>query len=360
MLEKKRYDYIDWLKAIGIYLIVLGHCLPAYCLPRTVIYSFHVPLFAFAGGLLSKPASTIKEMLNKLLGLLKRMGIPYLIWFIITSYPYMMKECPFKTDYSFGELVEIFFLLNGRPMWNAALWFIPCYFVVNLIFVVFVYLVKGNKYACLGLMLASFAGIIILVETEKTVNLFGYTNIFSMHNVFLLLGFFCLGYMLKDIIEFIASRKENPRKNYFLYIALAVFVLSIIVCALVNKDPSRPAGYYGMSVLNLKYNNIYIYIPIAIAILTSLTLVLALLPSNQVVRMLSQSSLFIMATHYLFFRSPFYSSPSYKANKWKLAMHTGIKESLYIIAITIAVLYVLYLFRKKYHKFSKILTYFGI
>lgn len=360
MTEKKRFDYIDWLKAIGIYLIVLGHCLPAYCMPKTIIYSFHVPLFAFAGGFLSTPAKTIGECLKKTVGLLKRMGIPYLIWFIVTSYPYMMKECPLKTDYSFGELVEIFFLLNGRPTWNAALWFVVPYFIVNLIFVFFAYLVKGNKYACLGLMLASFAGIIILMETEKTVNLFGYTNIFNMHNVFLLLGFFCLGYILKDIIEFIASKKDNPRKNYFLYIALAVFVLSIIVCALANKDPSRPAGYYGMSVLNLQYNNIWTYIPIAIAILTSLTLTLALLPSNQVIRMLSQSSFFIMATHYLFFRSPFYSSPSSKANKWKLAMHTGIKESLYIIAITIALLYILYLFRKKYPKFSKALTYFGI
>ena len=71
MLEKKRLDYIDWLKAIGIYLIVLGHCLPAYTLPRTVIYTFHVPLFAFAGGLLSKSAETFKGAMGKLLGLLK-------------------------------------------------------------------------------------------------------------------------------------------------------------------------------------------------------------------------------------------------------------------------------------------------
>lgn len=360
MTERKRLNYIDWLKAIGIYLIVLGHCLPAYTLPRTIIYSFHVPLFAFAGGLLSKPADSVKEMLNKILGLLKRMGIPYLIWFVITSYPYMMKECPLKTDYNFKQLVEFFFLLNGRPMWNAALWFIPCYFIVNLIFVVFAYLVKGNKYACLGLGLVSFTGIIILVETEKTVNLFGYTNIFSMHNVFLLLGFFCVGYILKDFISYVAQRKDNPRRNYMLYIALAIFVLSIIICALVNKDPTKPGGYYGMSVLNLKYNNIYVYISLGTLILTSLTLTLALFPTNQVVKMLSQSSFFIMATHYLFFRSPYYTSPSYKAGKWEQSLHTGIKESLYIVAIMIALLYVLYLFRKKYPKFSKVLTYFGI
>ncbi|MBR2025399.1 MAG: acyltransferase family protein [Clostridia bacterium] len=360
MLEKKRLDYIDWLKAIGIYLIVLGHCLPAYTLPRTVIYTFHVPLFAFAGGLLSKKAETPKEMLSKLLKLLKRIGIPYLIWFVITSYPYMMKECPFKTDYNFKELVEIFFLLNGRPMWNAALWFIPCYFIVNLIFIVFSYLVKGNRYACLGLGLVSFAGIIILEETDKTIDLFGYTNIFSMHNVFLLLGFFCVGYVLKDFIQYVAQRKDNPRKNYMLYISLAVFIISIILSAQLNKDPSRPGGYAPMSVLNLVYNNIYVYISLGTLILTSLTITLALFPANQVVKMLSQSSFFIMATHYLFFNSKYYSNPSWKEGKWELSMHTGIKESVYIIGITLAFLYVLYLFRKKYPKFSKFLTYFGI
>ena len=62
MAEKKRLDYVDWLKAIGIFLVVLGHCLPAYTLLRTVIYSFHVPLFAFAGGLLAKAPKTAREL----------------------------------------------------------------------------------------------------------------------------------------------------------------------------------------------------------------------------------------------------------------------------------------------------------
>ena len=360
MLEQKRLNYIDWFKAIGICLIVMGHCLPAYTLPKTIFYAFHVPLFAFAGGFLSSPAKTIKEALKKVVGLLKRIGIPYLIWFIVTSYPYMMKECPLKTDYGFGELVEIFFLLNGRPTWNAALWFVIPYFIVSLTFIFFAYLVKGNKYACLGLGLVSFAGIIILVETEKTVNLFGYTNIFNMHNVFLLLGFYCLGYVLKDLIKLVIERKESPYKNYMLYIALGALIASLIICAYANREPSRPGGYYGMSVLNLKYNNIYVYIALGTVILVSLILSCALLPEIKSVSRLSKSSFFIMATHYLFFRSPFYSSPSYKANKWLAGLHAGIKEAFYIILIYLIVLYILYLIREKSKITSKILLYFGI
>lgn len=360
MEKTERLDYIDWLKAIGIFLIVIGHCLPAYCMPRTMIYAFHVPLFAFAGGLLAKPSKTIKDCFLKVLNLLKRMGIPYLIWYIVSCIPYMKAVCPFKTDYNFKELVERFFLLGGRPMWNAALWFIPCYFIVNLLFVFFSYITKGNKLIMLGVGCVSFLGIIKLFYNEKTVNLFGYENIFSMHNVLLLFGFFCVGYFLKDVIKYIAQRKEKPYKNLFLYISLGVFIISMIICSMVNKDPSRPGGYYGLSVLNLKYNNIYVYISVATLILISLTLTCALLPKNLVTTMLSQSSFFIMATHYFFFRSKFHTTPSWKEGKWEASMHLGMRQGIYIVAIFIALLFVLYLFRKRFKWFSKALTYLGI
>lgn len=360
MIENKRLNYIDWFKAIGICLIVIGHCLPAYTLPRTLIYSFHVPLFAFAGGFLSNPAKSLRDCLKRVKTLLVRMGIPYLIWFVITSYPYMMANCPFKTDYTFKELVEIFFLLNGRPMWNAALWFIPSYLIVSIIFVFFAYLVKGNRYACLGFGLAGFTAFIILQLTGKTINLFGYTNIFSMTNVFLLLGFYAFGNGLKDIIKFIITRKESPYKNYMLYIALGTFVTSLVLCAILNRDATRPGGYYGMSVLNLKYNNPFVYVILGLIILISLLLSCALLPEIKSVSRLSQSSFFIMATHYLFFRSPFYASPSWKEGKWLASLHTGIKEAFYIILVYLVVLYILYLVKEKSRLASKILSYFGI
>lgn len=360
MVNKERLDYIDWLKAIGIFLIVLGHCLPAYTLPRTVIYSFHVPLFAFAGGLLAKHPESIRALGSKLLKLLKRIGIPYTVWYVISCVPYMVKECPFKTDYTFTECVERFFLLGGRPNWNAALWFIPCYFIVNILFLVFSYITKGNKLLMLTLAFMSFGGIIILECTDKTVNLFKYENIFSMHNVFLLLGFFILGFVLSDIIKYVIRKTENPYKNYILYVSLAVFILSIVLSALVNKDSTRPGGYFGLSVLNLQYNNIFVYIAVAFSIIVSLTLACALLPKNNVARVMSQSSFFIMATHYFFFMSKFHTSPSWKKGKWEASMHLGMREGVYITVILTLLLVILYSLRKKVKWIDKALFYFGI
>lgn len=360
MEEKKRLDYVDYLKAIGIFLVVLGHCLPAYTVLRTVIYSFHVPLFAFAGGLLAKAPKSIRELSKSVLRLLTRLLVPYLIWYLVSCIPYMVKNCPFKTDYGFWELVKIFFLLGGRPNWNAALWFIPCYFIVSLIFLFTSYFARGNKFVVLGVGCASFLGIIILELTDKTVNLFGFTNIFSMHNVLLLFGFFAFGFCLSGVIRYISERKEKPHKNYMLYIALGVFVSSIILSAFLNRDSSRPGGYFGLSVLNLNYNNILIYIPLALIIIISLTLACALLPRNHVVRMMSGSSLFIMSTHYFFFLSKFHTTPSWKAGKWEAALHLGMREGVFITAAFILVLLILYAIRKRVKWFSKLLYFFGI
>lgn len=60
---KSRIEYIDQLKGFAILLVVVGHVLifsfrvqgEAYISPwRDVIYSFHMPLFAFLSGLFTK------------------------------------------------------------------------------------------------------------------------------------------------------------------------------------------------------------------------------------------------------------------------------------------------------------------
>ena len=47
----KRLDWIDWMKSLGIYLIVLGH---VYSVGQKFIYVFHVPLFFMISGFLTK------------------------------------------------------------------------------------------------------------------------------------------------------------------------------------------------------------------------------------------------------------------------------------------------------------------
>ena len=53
----KRIDYVDAAKAVGILLMILGHCYYVGTIPclSRVIYSFHMPLFFIISGLFIKP-----------------------------------------------------------------------------------------------------------------------------------------------------------------------------------------------------------------------------------------------------------------------------------------------------------------
>ena len=64
MAESKRLDWLDILKGVGILLIVVGH-LSVGALAKSFLYSFHVPLFLFASGLVYKKRSTVSEFLKK-------------------------------------------------------------------------------------------------------------------------------------------------------------------------------------------------------------------------------------------------------------------------------------------------------
>ena len=56
-------DWIDWMKAIGIYLVVLGHF---YSYGEKFIYVFHIPLFFVISGFLNKKETDVQVFWRKL------------------------------------------------------------------------------------------------------------------------------------------------------------------------------------------------------------------------------------------------------------------------------------------------------
>ena len=62
-VRENRLEWIDWMKAIGIYLIVLGHF---YSVGEKWIYVFHVPLFFVISGFLTSKESECRKFWQKL------------------------------------------------------------------------------------------------------------------------------------------------------------------------------------------------------------------------------------------------------------------------------------------------------
>lgn len=77
--KQNRIRSIDIAKAIGIFLIVLGHVLKFGNL-RKFIYAFHVPLFFFLSGICFTQKDNKKFIVKKI----KTIYIPYIIVSIIS------------------------------------------------------------------------------------------------------------------------------------------------------------------------------------------------------------------------------------------------------------------------------------
>ena len=84
-MNKKRLPYIDYIKAIGIILVIIGHINFANADCKTWIYSFHMPLFFFASGLVVnvKKKKDKDIELHFLYSKIGNLLYPYFVWAII-------------------------------------------------------------------------------------------------------------------------------------------------------------------------------------------------------------------------------------------------------------------------------------
>ena len=74
----KRIDWVDNMKAIAIFLVVVGHYVNAP-MARAYIYSFHMHLFFLLAGLLFslKDQGSLKTLVGKRL---RTLAVPYFIF----------------------------------------------------------------------------------------------------------------------------------------------------------------------------------------------------------------------------------------------------------------------------------------
>ena len=85
-MEKKRYEYLDMAKGIGIILVVLGHIV--YTEPHIMVWisSFHMPLFfVVAGVIMALSGGEISDLRFEIGKRAKGLLVPYL-WFSLIDF----------------------------------------------------------------------------------------------------------------------------------------------------------------------------------------------------------------------------------------------------------------------------------
>ena len=100
--EAQRINWIDWAKAIGIYLVVTGHAHHNHADVVPMIFMIHMPLFFVVSGYLFKTDKSLREITARNI---KGLVIPYFLYNIITSIYWLaiggLKYClnqPFEWD----------------------------------------------------------------------------------------------------------------------------------------------------------------------------------------------------------------------------------------------------------------------
>lgn len=129
---ENRIQWIDWMKALGMLLIVWGHFFPPHA--SKYIYAINVPLFFFISGYLQKPIETWKQWWVKQW---RTLLMPYLLLCflrLIIYYACNISELSFATV---GKSVCL--VLGGWHSYGAIpgcgeLWFVYALFVARLIY----------------------------------------------------------------------------------------------------------------------------------------------------------------------------------------------------------------------------------
>ncbi len=146
-----RKSYVDYIKAIGIFLVIIGHInfANSHLGIKEWVYAFHMPLFFFATGLVIREARLDTGFLQKKINVLL---IPYFLWGLIYS-QLSIKNILFIGYGSYDTLT--------RANTLTSLWFLPAMFFGVLIVQALFAVIKKDYQRVIAMCLLGAVGALL-------------------------------------------------------------------------------------------------------------------------------------------------------------------------------------------------------
>lgn len=134
VVTNKTFVFVDYMKCIGILLIVYGH-LPVNEFEYHFLWTFHVPAFFWISGFLTRPDHVKVEIRKKAFRLL----IPYVSIYVITACVQALLTLQETREFSSSNFgLTLLAMFWGNPGYgyfpNMPLWFLPSLFTVEILF----------------------------------------------------------------------------------------------------------------------------------------------------------------------------------------------------------------------------------
>lgn len=229
----KRESWLDTYKGIGMLLVILAHFKISSEM-HSFIYSFHMPLFFFASGLMAKISSISLHQLFKKKA--KALLVPYYIFGLIQVLVIMLFALLQKKDWIIALKISTLNLLYGisdNKLFEyriITIWFLMALFIVNIMFYSITKKVKSIKFIFVASLISLFIGHLFSIFITPHFRL-----LFSIDSAFSGLFFFCLGYMFSQISK--ESTLFNKIKSNGLPSFLIGFFLLIITVIISSRQP---------------------------------------------------------------------------------------------------------------------------
>lgn len=176
---RERKCWIDYLKAIAIYLVILGH-LPDELHIKWGIYLFHMPLFFIISGYLYKPRK-VKDEIKKVI---TQLFLPYMFYGLGLIGLYCFMRNTFNISLLEGFLIGDYLKVCEIHPAMCPIWFVLVLINIRII------LLLLNKVNLLLLLLISFIACSIVVK------LVDIQNILMFKTTLLCLPFFLFGQLI--------------------------------------------------------------------------------------------------------------------------------------------------------------------
>ncbi len=227
-MSTKRIKWVDTAKGLAILLVIAGHTAEMGSFTRSIIFSFHIPLFFILSGYTFHPAETKKEFQAGLLHDAVRLLIPYALTAVIITLVQIL--------YRHNPVMEELRLLPQALLWASGtgdgkhpaigiLWFLASMFTVRQLFSLCVLFFGKKDWAYLPV-----AGVIAVIGIGL-----GFMDwnwlIFNLDVSMAAVGFFAAGYLFRQYEERIESCRP------------AVFSVCVIIWTYLLKA----FGYIEMS-----------------------------------------------------------------------------------------------------------------
>lgn len=239
-LENKRNNFMDFLKGIGIFLVILGHhenWITGW------IYSFHMPLFFMLAGVFHKNEEKYFNFFRKKV---KSLLLPYFFFAIILFLFWLVigrkfgesvinntpiKECFIGIFYGVDKIKGI-----SSMEWGVPIWFLLCLFLISNIFY---FLSKLNLKKVIFIEI----GFIIVSAISKK-----YISIplpWYLQRALTDISFYTIGYYTKDFI------KNKDEKNNTITLIKGIFFILINVSIYLNRDKLNILEKYNIDLVYL-------------------------------------------------------------------------------------------------------------